>query len=176
MKKNAKTANVAGQGSVLVVKSNTPTEKKFDAKNAQTVAPIGEEKTDDKPQEQTQPVTVAAELQTPTPTVAEATTAQEQPVIKRIPTMQEMKESVSTLYYLQEKHSQLLAKRASLNKFAIAHERDNAEIIVTDATGEEFVSRSPKTIAKLIEFWKIEFEEALTDVENQLKDIFLGAA
>ncbi len=165
-----KAANVAGGKNVLVVTAdNSSKNKKFDVKDIQDVTPVTETKAEEKPQEQPQAV------EAPT---AETTT-QENNVIKaerRIPTMQELKDSVTTLYLLQEKHSQLITKRASLNKFAITHQKDNAEAVITDANGEEFRSCSPKTIAKLIEFWKEEFDEAINEVESQLKQIFLGEA
>lgn len=90
------------------------------------------------------------------------------------PTLQELKDRATIVYLLQEKHTKLIEKRSSLDRFAIKHENDNAEITVTDASGEEFHSSSPKTIAKLIEFWKEEFNEAITEVENNLKKVFNG--
>ncbi len=178
MNKKAKTANVAGKGSVLSVKAGKPQVKKFDVPQAQTVE-AEEIKAEEKPQEEPQPV--APEPQPQEATATEAPKQQEIATVakigqRRIPTMQELKESVTTLYLLQEKHTALISKRASLNKFAITHQKDNAEVVVTDAHGEEFTSRSPKTIAKLIEFWKQEFDEAIAEVEAELQKIFLGEA
>ncbi len=90
------------------------------------------------------------------------------------PTLQELKDRATIVYLLQEKHNKLLEKRASLDRFAIKHDDDNARITVEDATGEEFHSSSPKTIAKLIEFWKEEFNDAINEVETNLKKVFNG--
>ncbi|MDR1716340.1 MAG: hypothetical protein LBS20_10885 [Prevotella sp.] len=167
MNKKAKTVNVTGKGSVLSVKAEKPQVKKFDVLQAETVE-AEEIKTEEEPQPQEATATEAPKQQ------EIATVAKTEQ--RRIPTMQELKESVTTLYLLQEKHTALIAKRASLNKFAITHQKDNAEVVVTDAHGEEFTSRSPKTIAKLIEFWKQEFDEAIAEVEAELQKIFLGEA
>jgi hypothetical protein len=168
-KSTTATESVAGKGSVLVVKAGNEKGKKFDASKAETI--------------KVEPVEVKAEEVTaaPQPTTTPTPTLEKPQEIatiekRRIPTMQELKESVTTLYLLQEKHTTLIAKRASLNKFAITHQKDNAEVVVTDAKGEEFTSRSPKTIAKLIEFWKLEFDEAIAEVEAELQKIFFGEA
>jgi len=91
---------------------------------------------------------------------------------KKEPTLQELKSRATVVYLLQEKHTKLTEKRASLDRFEIKHDEDNAFAIVTDAHGEEFRSASPKTIGKLIEYWKSEFDEAISEVEAELIKTF----
>lgn len=100
--------------------------------------------------------------------------SEETKVERKEPTLQDLKDRATIVYLLQEKHNKLLEKRASLDRFAIKHDDDNAKITVKDATGEEFHSSSPKTIAKLIDFWKEEFNEAINEVESNLKKVFNG--
>lgn len=93
-------------------------------------------------------------------------------VVKKEPTLQELKNRATIIHLLDEKHTKLTAKRSSLDSFRIKHESENAQIVVTDANGEEFKSSSPKTIGKLIGFWKEEFDEAITEIENEIKTQF----
>jgi adenine C2-methylase RlmN of 23S rRNA A2503 and tRNA A37 len=94
------------------------------------------------------------------------------PVAKKEPTLQELKNRATVVYLLQEKHTKLIEKRASLDKFAIKHENENASITVRDANGEEFKSSSPKTINQFIEFCKAEFEVVINEVEKELMKAF----
>ena len=91
---------------------------------------------------------------------------------KKAPTLADLKNRATIVFLLQEKHTKLSEKRASLDKFTITHEKDNATAIVEDVNGLEFKSSSPKTIGKLIEFWKAEFDEAINEVESELKKAF----
>jgi hypothetical protein len=59
-----------------------------------------------------------------------------------------------------------------LERFAIVHDQNNAKITVLDAQGEEFMSSSPKSIKKLIEFWSEEFRDAIAENETQIKAMF----
>lgn len=93
-------------------------------------------------------------------------------VVKKEPTVQDLKNRATIIHLLDEKHTKLTAKRSSLDTFRIKHESENAQIVVTDANGEEFKSSSPKTIGKLIEFWKAEFDEAITEIEAEIKNQF----
>jgi hypothetical protein len=93
-------------------------------------------------------------------------------VVKKEPTLQELKNRATIIHLLDEKHTKLTAKRSSLDTFRIKHESENAQIVVTDANGEEFKSSSPKTIGKLIGFWKEEFDEAITEIEIEIKNQF----
>lgn len=89
---------------------------------------------------------------------------------KQVLTIDDLKNRASLMVVLSEKHSLLLEKKRSLERFAISHDKNNASILVVDATGEEFKSSSPKTVGKLIEFWKQEFAEAISEVETSLRD------
>lgn len=92
--------------------------------------------------------------------------------VKPTPTLQQLKDKATTVFLLQEKHTKLSEKRASLEKFTITHENENATVIVRDVNGLEFKSASPKTIGKLLEFWKEEFGDAIIETENDLKKAF----
>ncbi len=90
----------------------------------------------------------------------------------KAPSLEELKRRAEIVFLLREKHTQLTAKRASLDKFTISHEKENATATVEDVNGMHFTSSSPKTIAKLLEFWKQEFDEAIAKVEDELKRNF----
>jgi len=109
---------------------------------------------------------------TATTTQAKQEPVQMQEQTKQIPTLQQLKDRAAIVFLLQEKHTKLSEKRTSLDKFTITHEKDNATATVADMNGLEFKSSSPKTIGKLIEFWKAEFDEAISEVENELKKAF----
>jgi hypothetical protein len=91
--------------------------------------------------------------------------------VKSLP-IEDLKNRAIALSLLNQKHDGLTEKRKRLERFAIVHEQDNAQIWVTDANGEEFRSNSPKSIARLIEFWKEEFHEAIEENERQMKAMF----
>jgi hypothetical protein len=96
-----------------------------------------------------------------------------QPVVEvKNLSMEELKNRAVAISLLNQKHDELTDKRKRLERFAIVHEQDNAQIRVKDANGEEFRSSSPKSIAKLIEFWKEEFSEAIEANEKQIKAMF----
>lgn len=171
MKTNVKNANKAGKGvSVLNIKSEKVSTKKFDAKNAETVTPIEEVK-EEKPQ--------AVEVLPTPPQETEpqkAITEKPQevtPTEQKSLTLEELKDVAAQLFYLQEKHSKVTEKRSLLNQFAIKHDEQNATVIVKDANGMEFRSSSPKTVGKLLEFWKEEFDEAKQALEVKMKGMFL---
>ncbi|MDR2824017.1 MAG: hypothetical protein LBB41_02315 [Prevotellaceae bacterium] len=84
-------------------------------------------------------------------------------------TIQQLKDKSARMYLLQKKHTELCEKRAMLDNFAISHERENVIATVVDCNNLKFSSNSPKTIAKLLEFWKSEFETAICEVERELK-------
>ena len=93
-------------------------------------------------------------------------------VEKKIPTLQDLKNRATVLHLLNERHTKLTDKRSSLDKFELKHDENNATITVTDATGEEFTSNSPKSVAQLIEFWKCEFDEAIEAIEQKMAETF----
>jgi hypothetical protein len=96
---------------------------------------------------------------------------EKQAELKSLP-IEDLKNRAIALALLNQKHDGLTEKRKRLERFAIVHEHDNAQIRVTDANGEEFVSCSPKSIARLIDFWKEEFREAIEESETQIKAMF----
>jgi hypothetical protein len=105
---------------------------------------------------------VSPEVQT-TMTVVKPETA-----VAKTLSIEDLKDKAVTLHLLKCKHDELNAKRKRLEKFAISHDTENAQIRVVDAQGEDFRSSSPKSIARLIDFWKDEFAEAITDIETQM--------
>jgi hypothetical protein len=92
--------------------------------------------------------------------------------ISKVPNIEELKNRALTLHLLKTKHDSLTEKRTRLEHFAIVHDQNNAQILIRDANGEEFKSSSPKSIKKLIEFWKEEFAEVIEEIETDMFNIF----
>lgn len=84
------------------------------------------------------------------------------------PTIEEIKRRNDVLTRLVVRHENLTEKRRMVENFQISHDRDTASVLVSDANGEHFQSNSPKTISKLIEFWKAEFNEAIAELEREI--------
>ena len=112
----------------------------------------------------------AAEEVTPTPTIIEPTPAA---IIeaKPVQSIEDIKRKSEVLSRLAVKWDTLAEKRRRVENFAISHDGDTASAIIRDAQGEVFESNSPKTIGKLIEFWKAEFSEAIANVEKEMREI-----
>lgn len=95
-------------------------------------------------------------------------TAETKPEPKPL-TLAEIKRKNEVLSRLMERHEILSEKRRRVENFRLSHDRDTATVLVTDANGEEFQSNSPKTIGRLIEFWMNEFNEALSELEKEIR-------
>lgn len=93
-------------------------------------------------------------------------------VPKYTPTTEEIKDKAVVLYHLQQKHNELQNKRRALDEFSITTDRNNATISVVDSKGTKFTSNNPKSINKLIEFWKEEFNTAIEEVEIEMLKAF----
>ena len=108
----------------------------------------------------------------PTATIIEPTPAPA-PIIeaKPIQSIEDIKRKSEVLNRLTVKWDTLTEKRRKVENFAISHDGDTSAAIVRDAHGEVFESNSPKTIGKLIEFWKAEFSEAIANVEKEMREI-----
>ena len=106
----------------------------------------------------------------------EQPTAQEQPTPQvqnpevKVLSIDEIKRKNEVLSRLTAKYDLLTEKRRRVENFEISHDRDTASLTVEDANGEVFESNSPKTIAKLIEFWKEEFNTVLAEVEKEIRE------
>ena len=105
-----------------------------------------------------------------TPTIIESAPA---PIIeaKPVQSIEDIKRKSEVLSRLAVKWDTLAEKRRRVENFAISHDGDTASAIIRDAQGEVFESNSPKTIGKLIEFWKAEFSEAIANVEKEMREI-----
>jgi hypothetical protein len=90
---------------------------------------------------------------------------------KPIQSIEDIKRKSEVLNRLTVKWDTLTEKRRKAENFAISHDGDTSAAIVRDAHGEVFESNSPKTIGKLIEFWKAEFSEAIANVEKEMREI-----
>lgn len=88
----------------------------------------------------------------------------------KFPTIEEIKRKNEVLRRLTERYDSLQDKRRRVENFHISHDRDTATVTVEDASGEVFESNSPKTIGKLIDFWKEEFNSALADLEKEIRE------
>lgn len=109
-----------------------------------------------------------AEVVKEQPKAPEAT-AETKPEPKPL-TLAEIKRKNEVLSRLMERHEILSEKRRRVENFRLSHDRDTATVLVTDANGEEFQSNSPKTIGRLIEFWMNEFNEALSELEKEIRE------
>ncbi|MEI6297302.1 MAG: hypothetical protein WCO84_06735 [bacterium] len=112
----------------------------------------------------------SAEEVTPTATIIKPTPAA---IIeaKPVQSIEDIKRKSEVLSRLAVKWDNLAEKRRRVENFAISHDGDTASAIIRDAQGEVFESNSPKTIGKLIEFWKTEFSEAIAAVEAEMREI-----
>ena len=93
------------------------------------------------------------------------------PEPKPVQSIEEIKRKSEVLSRLSVKWDSLNEKRRRVEDFAISHDGDTASVRVRDAQGELFESNSPKTIGKLIEFWKEEFSDAIAGVEKEMREI-----
>jgi len=90
---------------------------------------------------------------------------------KLVQSIEDIKRKSEVLSRLTVKWDALNEKRKRVENFAISHDGDTAAVRVFDASGEVFESNSPKTIGKLIEFWKEEFSDTLEKVEKEMREI-----
>ena len=90
---------------------------------------------------------------------------------KPVQSIEDIKRKSEVLSRLTVKWDALNEKRKRVENFAISHDGDTAAVRVFDASGEVFESNSPKTINKLVEFWKAEFTETLENVEKEMREI-----
>ena len=85
-------------------------------------------------------------------------------------TIDEIKRKNEVLRRLTSKYDDVSLKLWRIENFKISADRETATVQVTDASGEEFQSNSPKTIGKLIEFWTDEFKNALAELEKEIRE------
>ncbi|MDD2799379.1 MAG: hypothetical protein PHV20_12375 [Bacteroidales bacterium] len=90
---------------------------------------------------------------------------------KAVLSIEDIKRKNEVLSRLTAKWDALADKRRRVENFSISHDTDTANVIVRDSNGEVFESNSPKTIGKLLEFWKEEFSTALDQVEKDMREI-----
>ena len=90
---------------------------------------------------------------------------------KPLQSIEDIKRKSEVLSRLTAKWDRLAEKRRRVENFSISHDGDTASAIIRDAQGEVFESNSPKTIGQLIEFWKVEFSEAIAVVETEMREI-----
>ena len=114
---------------------------------------------------------VNAEFNAPVETQQEPPTPEPTAEPKAVQSIEEIKRKSEVLSRLSVKWDSLNEKRRRVEDFAISHDGDTAAVRVKDANGEVFESNSPKTIGKLIEFWKEEFAEAINSVEKEMREI-----
>lgn len=87
------------------------------------------------------------------------------------PTIEDIKRKAEKLTKLSRKYDDLIDKLHRVEDFVISHDHETASVKVKDAMNFTFESNSPKTIGKLIEFWKEEFSEAIAGVEKEMREI-----
>lgn len=94
-----------------------------------------------------------------------------QPKAPTAPNIEDLKARASLMTILSQKHEDLTSKRRELERFAISHDKNNAQMSVVDANGKEFSSSNPKSIGQLLTIWKAEFEEAIKATEEELRAV-----
>ncbi len=99
----------------------------------------------------------------------ETPTTQKEP---KKPTIEEIKNRATIIHLLQNKHTQLVEKLNSLKRFDVEHDKENVCATIEDASGLNFTSSSPKTIKLVLESWQKDFEDAICETEQKLKDAF----
>ena len=104
-------------------------------------------------------------------TVLSVVKSQETTEVKK-PSIEEIKNRAVIVNLLQNKHTQLTEKLNALEKFDIEHDRENISATLEDASGLNFTSSSPKTIKIVLDSWKSDFREAISETEQKLKDAF----
>ena len=80
-------------------------------------------------------------------------------------------EKAEKLHLLRKKYEELQEKRKKLDLFAISHDCDNAQLQLADAKGLTFESANPKCIKQIIDIWKIDFNSAIQETENQMRNL-----
>ncbi len=105
----------------------------------------------------------------------EATTIAPEPIKEVVSitpqTIEDIKRKAELLTRLSKRYDDLIDKLHRVEDFVISHDHETASVKVRDAMNFTFESNSPKTIGKLIEFWKDEFSEAIKETENQMREI-----
>ena len=139
MKENS-TAQKMEQKNTVPALRILPKEQTNDAKPAEEVKPVQEQGKAEQPSQET-----------------------------KVLTIDDIKRKNEVLRRLTAKYDTLQDKRRKVENFKISHDTDTASVTVSDATGEVFESNSPKTIGKLIEFWTEEFNNALAEVEKEIR-------
>jgi hypothetical protein len=159
MKSNSATAQKAQE----VIPTMTIVEKTATAKTANVIN--FKASAEDTTSEEVKPQEVKAPEATTEPTPAPVAE------VKPVQSIEDIKRKSEVLNRLTVKWDTLTEKRRKVENFAISHDGDTSSAIVRDAHGEVFESNSPKTIGKLIEFWKAEFSEAIANVEKEMREI-----
>ena len=118
-----------------------------------------------------EPITEEVKPQEVKAETTESAPVQAVPETKPVQSIEDIKRKSEVLNRLTVKWDTLTEKRRKVENFAISHDGDTSSAIVRDAHGEVFESNSPKTIGKLIEFWKDEFSEAIAQVEKEMREI-----
>lgn len=90
---------------------------------------------------------------------------------KPVQSIEDIKRKSEVLSRLAKKYDDLIDKRNRVEDFVISHDHETASVKVRDAMNYTFESNSPKTIGKLLEFWKFEFSEAIANVEKEMREI-----
>jgi hypothetical protein len=98
-------------------------------------------------------------------------TDKQAPTTPKVANIEDLKARASLMTILSQKHEELTTKRRELERFAISHDKNNAQMSVVDATGKEFSSSNPKSIGQLLTIWKAEFEEAIKATEEELRAV-----
>lgn len=91
---------------------------------------------------------------------------------RQVPTIEEMKNRATIVHLLQAKHTALVEKLNSLERFDVEHDAENVTATIRDAKGLTFTSASAKTIRLVVDSWRADFRDAIAETELKLKEAF----
>lgn len=86
-------------------------------------------------------------------------------------TIEELKRKSELMGRLVRKYDDLKEKHRQVENFIVSHNKDTAKIAIYDEQGEQFETNSPKTLERVLEFWLVEFSEAMQKTETEIRTL-----
>ncbi|MDR0874227.1 MAG: hypothetical protein LBN27_12305 [Prevotellaceae bacterium] len=104
--------------------------------------------------------------------IAEVTKSTEQvATVPAVPSIQELTAKAEKTAMLVQKYEKIKAKKEQVDRFVILHESEQANIVITDVKGQRIETSNPKSIEQVLAIWKADICEALTNAEQEIRDI-----
>lgn len=108
------------------------------------------------------------------PTVIIDTTAQPQEEAKQETpaiTVEAQLKKLTSLTHLNEKREKLLTTSDNLNGFRHASDERTNVLTIDDGKGCEFHTYNPRIIAKVVDMLKVDIDESMTSIDNEIVSI-----